>query len=95
MSAIFPAKLTSKGQLTLPAKMRSALNLRPGDRLRFVEDSSGKYWVEPVIGSLAELRGIIKESSRTFTSGDIAAMIAESRSAGGKKLLPKKRGRLP
>ncbi len=94
MSAIFPAKLTSKCQLTLPAKMRSALNLRPGDSLRFVEDANGRFWVEPVVESLADLRGIIKTSPRTFTSADIAAMIAESRSARGKKLMPKKRGNL-
>lgn len=31
--------ITSKGQITLPAKLRKKLNLKPGDRLEFDPDA--------------------------------------------------------
>lgn len=31
----FNSKLTSKGQITLPAEIREALNVAPGDRVEF------------------------------------------------------------
>ena len=37
--------VTSKGQITLPSAMRQALNLAPGDRVRFVRDADGKIVV--------------------------------------------------
>ncbi len=35
------AKITSKGQITVPREVRRALGLRTGDRLLFESDSSG------------------------------------------------------
>ena len=37
----FTAKITSKGQITLPRAMRERLGLRQGDTLAFVEDEEG------------------------------------------------------
>lgn len=34
--------VTSKGQITLPSAMRQALNLTPGDRVRFGRGADGK-----------------------------------------------------
>lgn len=39
--AVRVAKLTSKGQITIPAEIRRALGVRPGDRLRFEEGEDG------------------------------------------------------
>jgi AbrB family looped-hinge helix DNA binding protein len=36
------AKLTSKGQITLPKPVREQLHLRPGDRVNFVIDGAGE-----------------------------------------------------
>lgn len=33
---VYDSTLTSKGQTTIPVEVRSALNLRPGDRIRYV-----------------------------------------------------------
>jgi AbrB family looped-hinge helix DNA binding protein len=41
------AKLTSKGQVTIPRAVRQALGLRPGDRLVFEQDETGMR-VRPV-----------------------------------------------
>lgn len=41
------ARITSKGQITVPHEIRRALGVRPGDRLLF-ESASGKVQVRPV-----------------------------------------------
>jgi len=41
------AKLTSKGQITVPHEIRRLLGVRPGDRLRFQSDETGVR-VQPV-----------------------------------------------
>lgn len=38
---IYVAKMTSKGQLTLPIVLREALNVKAGDKLQFELDSNG------------------------------------------------------
>ena len=35
------AKLTAKGQITIPRDVRERLGLRPGDEVEFVEDRQG------------------------------------------------------
>ena len=35
------AKLTSKGQVTIPVAVRKALGLKQGDKLVFVQDGNG------------------------------------------------------
>ena len=37
----FTAKITSKGQITIPRAMRDRLGLHKGDTLMFVEDETG------------------------------------------------------
>jgi AbrB family looped-hinge helix DNA binding protein len=41
------AKLTSKGQITVPIEVRRMLGVRPGDRLLFETDSNGIH-IRPV-----------------------------------------------
>lgn len=41
-------KMTSKGQVTIPKKVRERLGVKPGDRLEFKE-FKGKYIVEKKI----------------------------------------------
>lgn len=37
------AKITSKGQVTIPAVVRRELGVQPGDRVDFVRNASGRY----------------------------------------------------
>ncbi len=52
------AKITSKGQITIPAEIRKALAMEPGDRLSFVVDGDAvrverqQSWVERTAGIL-------------------------------------------
>lgn len=54
------AKITSKGQITLPAEMRRELGLKPGDRVDFHRNENGNYEVVAKRYTLEDLRGIIK-----------------------------------
>ena len=51
--------LTSKGQVTVPAALRRALNLKAGDKLVFKQDAEGRYLVEARRETLADLRGSV------------------------------------
>jgi antitoxin PrlF len=54
------AKVTSKGQITLPAELRKALNLRPGDRVDFRKNEDGNYELVAKPLRFEDLRGIVK-----------------------------------
>jgi antitoxin PrlF len=77
----YQAKITSKGQITLPARLRKALALKPGDQVVFVEDADGRFRVESRRSTLADLRGIVRHGRAGITSGRVEAMIQESRAA--------------
>jgi AbrB family looped-hinge helix DNA binding protein len=52
--------LTSKGQVTIPKKIRERLGLRVGTRLEFRIDAQGKLVVEPeVSGRLGRVPGLL------------------------------------
>lgn len=42
------ATLTSKGQLTLPAPVREAMGVAPGDKVRFARSDGESFLVTPV-----------------------------------------------
>jgi len=54
------ATVTSKGQITIPAEVRTALGLDPGDRVEFVEIGEKEFSIVPATGSVRELKGIFK-----------------------------------
>lgn len=62
------AKLTSKGQITVPHQVRRALGLHAGDRLLFEERGGGEMTVVPMRteSPFARYRGI---GNRGITSG--------------------------
>lgn len=55
---MYKAKVTSKGQITLPAEVRSAMGLKPGDRVVFFAGEDGEFIVRRV-GSLQEMAGCL------------------------------------
>lgn len=81
MSIKATSTLTSKGQFTLPAEIRRALDLRPGDELRFELTDEKKLTVAPRRRrSIRELRETLPPLSlgRDFTQADIDDAIAEA-----------------
>jgi AbrB family looped-hinge helix DNA binding protein len=61
------AKMTSKGQITVPKDVRLKLNLKPGDRVRFVFEADGRVRLSPVKRDISSLRGILPRPKRAVT----------------------------
>ena len=55
------AKVTSKGQVTIPKRVRSLMAIRTGDRLAFDLDENGCLRVSRVRGEMPPLRGLLSE----------------------------------
>jgi len=55
------AKVTSKGQITIPIEVRKALKLKAGDKINFFEAADGKYTFEPKTGSIMDMKGILQK----------------------------------
>ena len=54
------ATVTSKGQITIPAKVRNKLGLDPGDRVQFIETGELEYTIVPATGSIRDLKGLFR-----------------------------------
>lgn len=69
------AKLTSKGQITLPKSVRERLRLDTGDRVEFVETGAG-YVLRVATGDVRELKGILPRRAKPVTIDEMNAVIA-------------------
>ena len=58
------ATVTSKGQVTLPQKVREALRIRPGDRIDFVLGEDGEVRLRAGDADVSELRGLLRRPGR-------------------------------
>jgi AbrB family looped-hinge helix DNA binding protein len=58
------ARLTSKGQITIPVEVRKKLGLRAGDRLHFVEADKGKFVMRAANRSIKDLEGFLWRKGR-------------------------------
>jgi antitoxin PrlF len=86
----FEAKLTSKGQVTLPAKVREAMRVDAGDKVVFTQAADGSFHVSAINRSMAALKGIVRAGD-AVTGDQMSTWIeqARGRSAPG----PSGRGR--
>ncbi|MGB9198715.1 MAG: AbrB/MazE/SpoVT family DNA-binding domain-containing protein [Terriglobales bacterium] len=72
------ATLTSKGQVTIPARVRRALGLEAGDRVEFVEQEKGQFAIVAATRSVQELRGLFQgKRSRPVSIEEMNAVIAK------------------
>ncbi len=76
MSAIHTSTITSKGQITIPAEMRKALELVPGKRVAF-RMGHGQITLEAVKDDITAAFGILK-SGKTVSLEQMEQTIAES-----------------
>jgi len=61
------AKMTSKGQITVPKDVRMKLNLKPGDRVRFVIEADGRVRLWPAKRDISELVGVLPKPRRALS----------------------------
>jgi antitoxin PrlF len=81
------AKLTSKGQITIPRDVREALGLKTGDRVAFEIRDDGTVVVEPQSVDLLTLAGSVQSPVKGVTLDDMERAIrkgATRRSKGRK-----------
>jgi AbrB family looped-hinge helix DNA binding protein len=58
------ATITSKGQITIPARVRDALGVDAGDRIEFVEVGKGEFNIVAATRSVKELNGLLYRKGR-------------------------------
>jgi antitoxin PrlF len=80
------AKITSKGQITLPARVREQLKVGPGDKVVFVDRNDGEVTLHRRSGTLADMKGMLRGNAGRLKAGTIDRWIdeARSRAVGGK-----------
>jgi AbrB family looped-hinge helix DNA binding protein len=61
------ATVTSKGQITIPVKVREALGLKPGVRVDFYKNADGDFVLRPKTGSIMEMRGCLAYAGPPMT----------------------------
>jgi len=67
--------LTSKGQLTVPKKVREYLGLKTGDKVHFVVNQTGKVELTPVKTPLTDLKGMLPAPDKEVSLEDIKKSI--------------------
>jgi AbrB family looped-hinge helix DNA binding protein len=58
------ATLTSKGQVTVPKRVREFLRVRSGDQLDFVIEEEGRVVVRAGTVDVHDLKGLLRRPSR-------------------------------
>ena len=81
------AKITTKGQITLPISIRRELNLKEGDKVAFIEKDGNYILVNPISLAIDELRKSFNGEAKKLglkTEEDVVKMIKEIRKEGNK-----------
>ncbi|MGN0720695.1 MAG: AbrB/MazE/SpoVT family DNA-binding domain-containing protein [Anaerovoracaceae bacterium] len=76
------AKLTSKGQITIPIEIRRKLGVKTGDKVLFIEDGDKVVIINATLAALKEAQKAFEgEAERAGINNeeDIARMIKEMR----------------
>lgn len=76
------AKVTSKGQITLPSEIREALGLKEGDRVAFVRSESGYILANSnqlALKTIQEVFAGEAEKAGLKTDDDAMALVEEYR----------------
>jgi len=70
------ATVTSKGQVTIPASVRYAIGLTAGDRIEFVREGNGRYFILPKSRSIRSLKGIVPKPDQPVSIEEMNEAIA-------------------
>ena len=76
------AKITSKGQITIPISIRRALKLKDGDKVAFVEQNGQFVLTNPTMLAIQQLQDAFAgfaEENGLETEEDVVAMVKEVR----------------
>ena len=78
------AIVDSDGRVTIPKKVRTALNLRAGDRIEFVEIERGNFMIVAVNRSVRELKGMFKRQRKPASLGEMRKAVVRRAARSGR-----------
>jgi antitoxin PrlF len=67
--------ISSKGQVTIPKAIRMRMQLKAGDRLRFVVEADGSVRLAAATRDVSTLREILPRPKRRATVDDMQSVI--------------------
>lgn len=79
------ATVTSKGQITIPAQVRTALGVDAGDRIEFVEVEKGQFAIVAATKPVQHLKGMIQKPPKPVSITEMNAAIVRRGSGSGRK----------
>lgn len=71
------AKITSKGQITIPKEVRARLGVVSGDRVEFVEIKEGVFQIVAATQDVKLLKGIVPKPKKPVTVEEMNQAILE------------------
>lgn len=74
MSQHYQSRMTSKGQVTIPAELRKALGLKSGDRVEFVQEN-GSVRVRRAESIVERVAGSFRISSAPLDPDEIREIV--------------------
>ena len=84
------AKVTSKGQVTIPLSIRKKLGIKDGDKLLFVDKPEGVFMLSPTMITLEKIGKAFEGEAERLglkNDDDVVAMIKEIRKENLKRSL--------
>ena len=78
------ATITSKGQVTIPVQVRSALGVDAGDRIEFVEVEKGQFAIVAATRPVQDLKGMVAKPPKPVSLAEMNTVIIR-RGSGIKK----------
>ncbi len=79
------ATVTSKGQITIPQKIRGRLGLQAGDRVEFVVQADDSVLMIPATTRLADLQGVLPPPGQPIPPEDMERAMRLQARANRKK----------
>lgn len=70
------ATVTSKGQITIPQEVRTALGVGFGDRIDFVQLENGRFMIVPATCSIKEVKGFIAKRKKPVPIEEMSGAVA-------------------
>lgn len=77
------ATVTSKGQVTIPVAVRSAMGIEAGSRVEFIQTGTNEFSLIPATRSVKQLKGILAKPEKSVSIEDMNKAI-EAQGASAK-----------
>lgn len=79
------ATITSKGQITIPAAVRSGMGVDTGDRVEFIEIEPGRYEMVAATLPVTALKGMVSKPRKPVSVAAMNVAIRERTARAGRK----------